>query len=174
MRSIRVVGTSWFGFELIFLALTPSNYIEGRETLVMGVPTDVEHLITDAKLMAHIATAVDGRPHVAPVWYGYDDGVLSILTAGKKLENIRQNPKVAVSIEQQTNGNAEWMVSLLGTASVFDGDPVRINEAARDIFPKYLGPDEDSWPEYIQQSLSDDPPEPLVIIEIASATVSWF
>ncbi|WP_330633385.1 pyridoxamine 5'-phosphate oxidase family protein [Halocatena halophila] len=140
----------------------------------MDVPPDVEQLITDAKLMAHIATAVDSRPHVAPVWYGYDDGVLSILTTGKKLENIRKNPRVAVSIEQHTDGNAEWMISLLGTASVFGDDPSRINEAAREIFPKYLGPDEDTWPEYIQQALSDDPPESLVTIEIASATVTRF
>lgn len=137
----------------------------------MGIPSDVEELISDAKLMAHLATSVNGRPHVAPVWYGYDDGVLSILTTGKKLANIQQNPQVSVSIEQNTDGNAEWMATLLGTATVYD-ETARVNETAWDVFPKYLGSDEDTWPEYLQQALSDDPPESLVEIEIASATAT--
>lgn len=137
----------------------------------MGIPSDVEELISDAKLMAHLATSVNGRPHVAPVWYAYDDGVLSILTTGKKLANIQQNPQVAVSIEQNTDGNAEWMATLLGTATVYD-ETARVNEAAWDVFPKYLGPDEDTWPEYLRQSLSDDPPESLIEVEIASATAT--
>ena len=53
------------------------------------VSEDVEQLITDATLSAHLATAAGNRPHVAPVWYGYRDGVLSVLTGGKKLANIR-------------------------------------------------------------------------------------
>lgn len=139
----------------------------------MGVPSDVEELITDATLMAHLATSVNGRPHVAPVWYAYDDGVLSILTTGRKLANIQQNPQVAVSIEKHTDGTAEWMATLLGTTTVYD-ETVRINEAARDVFPKYLGPDEDTWPDYQRQALSDDPPESLIEIEIASATATRF
>lgn len=135
----------------------------------MGVSSDIEELISDAKLMAHLATSVNDRPHVAPVWYAYDDEVLSILSTGNKLANIRENPQVAVSIEQNTGGNAEWMVTLLGTATVYD-EAARVNEAARVVYPKYLGPDEDTWPEYLRQALTDDPPESLIEIEIASAT----
>lgn len=140
----------------------------------MGVPSDIEELIKDAKLMAHLATSVNGRPHVAPVWYAYDDGLLITLTTGKKLANIQQNPQVAVSIEQHTDGNAEWMATLLGTATVYSDEAGRINEAAQDVFPKYLGPDEDTWPEYQRQALTDDPPESLIEIEIASATAMRF
>ncbi|MFC6962762.1 pyridoxamine 5'-phosphate oxidase family protein [Halocatena marina] len=79
----------------------------------MSVSPDVEELISNAKLMAHLATSVDDRPHVAPVWYAYDDGTLSLLTGGKKLANVQENPQVAVSIEKNTNGDAEWMATLL-------------------------------------------------------------
>lgn len=140
----------------------------------MGVPSDIEDLISEAKLMAHLATSINGRPHVAPVWYAYEDGRLSILTTGKKLVNIQQNPQVAVSIEKNTDGNAEWMATLLGTATVYSDETARINEAARDVFPKYLGPDEDTWPEYQRQALTDEPPESLIDIEIASATATRF
>lgn len=69
----------------------------------MAVPDEVESLITDATLSAHVATSVDDRPHVAPVWYLYDDGVVSFVTSGRKLRNLRQNPRVALSIEDQGN-----------------------------------------------------------------------
>jgi nitroimidazol reductase NimA-like FMN-containing flavoprotein (pyridoxamine 5'-phosphate oxidase superfamily) len=49
----------------------------------MSVPQDIENLIAGAPLSAHLATTADDRPHVAPVWYGYRDGVLSVITGGK-------------------------------------------------------------------------------------------
>lgn len=139
----------------------------------MSVSPDAEELIRDAKLMAHLATSVDDRPHVAPVWYAYDDGVLSVLTGGKKLANIERNPRVAVSIEKNTDGDAEWMVTLLGRATIHT-EPTRINRAARTVFAKYLGPDEEAWPEYYRRSLSDEPPNTLIEIEVTSATAMQF
>lgn len=139
----------------------------------MSISPDAEELVSDAKLMAHLATSVDNRPHVAPVWYAYNDETLTILTDGKKLANIKQNPQVAVSIEKNTDGEAEWMVTLLGTATVRE-DPTRINDAARKVFAKYLGPDEETWPEYQRQALTNEPPNPLIEIEVASATATQF
>ncbi|WP_248905854.1 pyridoxamine 5'-phosphate oxidase family protein [Halocatena marina] len=139
----------------------------------MSVSPDVEELISNAKLMAHLATSVDDRPHVAPVWYAYDDGTLSLLTGGKKLANVQENPQVAVSIEKNTNGDAEWMATLLGTGTV-QTDSTRINEAARDVFTKYLGANEEEWPEYYRQALSDEPQSTLIEIDIASATATRY
>jgi len=48
----------------------------------MSVPAQVEELIPSLRLSAHVATSVDGRPHVAPVWYVYDDGVLPFVAIG--------------------------------------------------------------------------------------------
>lgn len=107
----------------------------------MDVPDEVEKLIADAPLSAHLATAVGNRPHVAPVWYGYRDGVLSVLTGGKKLENIRRNPRVAVSIEKQGESGPEWSVGLLGTATIIE-DTERMAAAREHVFGKYQGTDE--------------------------------
>jgi nitroimidazol reductase NimA-like FMN-containing flavoprotein (pyridoxamine 5'-phosphate oxidase superfamily) len=38
------------------------------------VPDEVEELVTSEPLVATLGTCVDGRPHVAPLWYRYDDG----------------------------------------------------------------------------------------------------
>jgi len=71
-------------------------------------------------LTAHIATCRDGRPHVAPVWYLYDDGSVWIATSGRKLADIRTNPSVAMSIEKSERGLPEWTATLRGTASVVE------------------------------------------------------
>jgi nitroimidazol reductase NimA-like FMN-containing flavoprotein (pyridoxamine 5'-phosphate oxidase superfamily) len=94
-----------------------------------GVPDRVERLIADAPLSAHLATAVDDRPHVAPVWYVYEDGRLLVVTGGRKLENLRANPRVAVSIERADGPAVDWQVTLLGTARVVD-DPDRRRSVA--------------------------------------------
>jgi len=140
----------------------------------MSISAEAVDLIGDAKLMAHLATSVDDRPHVAPVWYAYDDGVLSVLTGGKKLANVRRNPRVAVSIERNDDGDAEWMVSLLGTAEIHT-EPAPINEAARTVFSKYLGaPEDGGWDEYHRKFLTEEPPHPLTEIEVTSATATRF
>lgn len=89
----------------------------------MSVPDAVEHRIADAPLSAHLATARDGRPHVAPVWYAYGDGSLWLFTGGRKLRNLRANGRVAVSIERvDSEGSVDWQVTLPGTARVVDDD----------------------------------------------------
>ena len=110
-----------------------------------SVPPAVEELLTSEPLMAHFATCADGRPHVAPVWYHYADGAVEVLTGGRKLANVRRNPRVAISVQKDTAGRAEWMVTLRGTATVVE-DPAETRRAAERINPKY-GADPDEYPE---------------------------
>lgn len=107
------------------------------------ITPDVERLLTSEPLMAHLATCSNERPHVAPVWYDYADGVVEVLTTGQKLRNIRENPRVALSMQKDEGGNAQWMVTLLGTATVVD-DAEATRDAERRINAKY-GADPDAW-----------------------------
>lgn len=108
------------------------------------VPAEIEDRLTSEPLTAHLATSRDDRPHVAPVWYTYDDGVVELVTTGRKLANVRANPRVALSV-QKGEGHPEWRVTLLGTAAVVE-DPDAFHEAARRINRKY-GVDEGAWAE---------------------------
>lgn len=134
----------------------------------MAVPDDVESLIDGAPLMAHLATSVDDRPHVAPVWYAYGDGEVRALTGGRKLANVRRNPRVSLSIEKSAGGDAEWMVVLQGRATV-EEDSERRRQAARTIFPKYLGHDPEEWDDYYRESIEDSPRTMLVEVDVGSA-----
>ncbi|WIV66706.1 pyridoxamine 5'-phosphate oxidase family protein [Natrialbaceae archaeon AArc-T1-2] len=95
----------------------------------MSLPPEAKRLLEDEPVMAHLATCTDGRPHVAPVWYVYDEGTVELVTTGRKLANVRENPRVALSIEESENGDAQWTVTLLGTATVVEDDDE--NRAAR-------------------------------------------
>lgn len=108
-----------------------------------SLPAEVEELITGEPLVAHLGTCHDGNPHVAPLWYRYEAGVVEIMTTGRKLANVRRNPRVALSIQRDEGGIPRWMVTLRGTATVVD-DEERSREANRRINRKY-GVEEDSW-----------------------------
>ncbi|WP_339102460.1 pyridoxamine 5'-phosphate oxidase family protein [Haloterrigena salinisoli] len=102
------------------------------------VPPEAERLLESEPVMAHLGTCVEGRPHVAPVWYRYvaDEEVVEIVTTGRKLANIRENPRISLSIQKDEAGQTRWMVSLLGTATVVD-DPDETAAARRRINEKY-------------------------------------
>jgi len=108
------------------------------------VPDEVESLLTSEPLVAHLATSLNDRPHVAPVWYLYADETVEIVTGGRKLANIRENPRVAVSIQKDEGGHTEWMMSLLGTATVVD-DEAAYSAVNRRINEKYDG--DEAYPE---------------------------
>ncbi|ELZ04233.1 pyridoxamine 5'-phosphate oxidase family protein [Natrialba aegyptia] len=104
--------------------------------IVSTVPPEVADLLESEPLMAHLGTCVEGRPHVAPVWYRYEDDVVELVTTGRKLENIRTNPRVSLSVQADDEGRTRWMVTLLGTATVIEDD-AETAAARRRINEKY-------------------------------------
>ncbi|MFP8951848.1 pyridoxamine 5'-phosphate oxidase family protein [Natrialbaceae archaeon A-arb3/5] len=112
---------------------------------MVTVPPEAEQLLEDEPLMAHLGTCLEGRPHVAPVWYRYEDGRVEIVTTGRKLVNIQENPRVALSVQAADEGDPQWMVTLLGTATVIE-DEERTTAARRRINDKY-GAEPDAYAE---------------------------
>ncbi|MEF8757013.1 MAG: pyridoxamine 5'-phosphate oxidase family protein [Halobacteriales archaeon] len=113
--------------------------------MARSIPEAAADLIDGAKVMVHLATCDDGDPHVAPVWYGYDDGVVEVTTGGRKLANLRANPRVALSFQKDRAGETLWRVTALGTAEVVD-DEAALAAATRRINRKY-GVPEDAYRE---------------------------
>ena len=125
--------------------------------MTRAVPEEAEALIAGEPIVAHLATCVDGRPHVAPVWYAYDEGTVEVLTTGRKLANLRENPRVAVSFQRDEGGRTKWMVTVRGLATVVE-DEDATREAAQRINRRY-GAEETAWSENV-----------LVRIDVGSAT----
>jgi PPOX class probable F420-dependent enzyme len=109
------------------------------------VPDKAAALLTSEPLIAHLATCHDDRPHVAPIWYNYRDGAIEIVTTGRKLANIRRNPRVALSVQKAEDGHAQWAVTVRGTATVIEGE-AEGKEMMRRINRRYDAED-DAWSE---------------------------
>jgi len=75
----------------------------------------------------------------------YEDGTVEFVTTGRKLENIRANPRVALAVHKHTSGIPEWSVTLLGTAAIVE-DEAETREANGKINEKY-GAELDAWEE---------------------------
>lgn len=99
-----------------------------------------ELLATDAP--AHVVTLnADGSPHVSLAWVGTDGNeiVFGTLFDQRKLKNIREDPRVVVSV-QGTNvyppGLLEYL-SVTGRAEVTEGGGA---ELLSELAKTYLGP----------------------------------
>ncbi len=89
------------------------------------------------RLLARIATVDENcRPHVAPVWFLFEDGKIFI-TTGKnsvKVRNIMANPEIAITVDETEDGLDNRGVIMKGKAELVDDEDI-----PRKIFIKYLG-----------------------------------
>ena len=109
-------------------------------------------LLSDA--VAHVVTLTpDGRPHVTLAWVGLDedDIVMGTLFDQRKLENVRRDPRITLSLastRQNEYGLKEYLV-VYGRATVVEGGAP---ELLRELAQTYIGPGTDFPP------MPDPPP----------------
>jgi PPOX class probable F420-dependent enzyme len=106
------------------------------------VPDEAREVI-ESDALAHVTTIdPDGRPQTTLAWVGLegDEVVFATLPDQRKLRNLRQDPRITISIQtDKVNpyGLHEYLV-IYGTARVTDGGgPEVLQRLAR----TYLGPD---------------------------------
>src|SRR5579884_811265 len=98
--------------------------------------------VREAIAGGHLVTLEpDGRPQVTIVWVGIDgdDIVSGHLGAWRKLENVRRDPRVALSLETggtSAQGLAHYLV-VHGTALVAEGGAPELLQRLAEV---YLGP----------------------------------
>jgi PPOX class probable F420-dependent enzyme len=118
-----------------------------------GIPEEARALLTSEPLVAHLATCADGGPHVAPLWFAVHDDHVELLTTGRKLENIRSNPRVALSVQKDEGGaDPQWAVTLRGTAEIVDDEAEA--DAIRERVHGHYGVAADEWPENVAVSIA--------------------
>jgi PPOX class probable F420-dependent enzyme len=119
----------------------------------MTLPDSVKELIRAGALGHLVTTAQSGRPQVSCVWVAVegDDLVTAHLNPGlRKLENVRRDPRVAVSFEGtriRPPGLREYAV-VHGRATIEEGGAP---ELLQELAHVYLGPD-------VRFPPMDDPP----------------
>lgn len=90
----------------------------------------------------------DGTPHVAPIWYRFDDGVFLVLTerGSQKHKNIERDPRVLLCIDDE---QPPYHTVLVRARVVVEEAPGREWREALAIH--YLG--EEAGKRYIEQNM---------------------
>ncbi len=104
---------------------------------------DSARAVLESPALAHLVTLnPDGSPQVTVVWVGLDGDeiVAAHLPEHRKVRNIRNDPRVALSIETANRnqmGLTEYLV-IYGTARITEGGAP---ELLQKLAHTYLGPD---------------------------------
>ena len=114
-----------------------------RLLLVAALPNEARELIESGRLAQLVTLSPDGSPQVTCIWVGLDgDELVSGHLAGdqKKLQNVRREPRVTLSLEGtriHPPGLKEYLV-IRGRARLEEGGaPELLQRLAR----VYLGPE---------------------------------
>ncbi len=122
----------------------------------MLIPGEARELL-ESDALAHLVTIEpDGSPQVSCVWVGLEDGEIVFASLGerRKLDNIRRDPRVSLSVEGTRSnelGLLEYLV-VHGTARITEGGGP---ELLQRLAHTYLGPD-------VRFPPFDDPPPGVV------------
>jgi PPOX class probable F420-dependent enzyme len=127
---------------------------------VAAIP-DSARVVLEGPGLAHLVTiGAGGAPQVSCVWVGIEGGEIVFASLGprRKLDNIRADPRVALSIEGDAHnqlGLRDYLV-VHGTARITEGGGP---ELLQRLAHTYLGAD-------VKFPPMDDPP-PGVVVRIA-------
>lgn len=97
-----------------------------------------EFLLEGTRTGKLATVSADGSPHVVPIWFTLRDGqiVFNTSEASVKAMNLARDPRVALSVDDQTPPYS--FVTVEGTASLSANDR-DLKEIATEIGGRYMG-----------------------------------
>ena len=132
-----------------------------------------EAFLQQPGILCRIATVQpDGAPHVTPVWFIHEDGAILITPRAESawLAHIRQNPRVALTIDDQEHPYNK--VTVQGAAELLHdlGEDDSWRDLYRRIARRYVPPE--GAEHYIQETI--DQPRALLRVPLAGSKVrTW-
>lgn len=98
------------------------------------------NFLSKGRILIVASVAADGEPHVAPIWYVYENGKFYVQTGprSRKARNVKANGKVAFSVDVGERFYDLKAVVGKGTARILTDDKFN-HEIGKKILLKYLG-----------------------------------
>ncbi len=103
---------------------------------------EIQSFLMDSIRTGKLAsTRADGRPHVTPIWYVYDNGKLYFNTwhTSIKGKNILRDGRVSICVDEETPPFS--FVIIEGTAEALDVEGEELVQWAGRIGGRYMGED---------------------------------
>ncbi|MBA2755142.1 MAG: pyridoxamine 5'-phosphate oxidase family protein [Chloroflexota bacterium] len=88
--------------------------------------------LAEEKIIWIVSVRDDGRPHTVPVWFDWDGEAVTIFTKPgyQKVKNIRQDPRVVVSLDTANDGEE---------VDIFEGEATLLDRSSAEVVrPEYL------------------------------------
>lgn len=104
-------------------------------------PEEVDAFLHDGRIMNVATIGVDGRPHLAAMWYAFLDGAPAFWTYGKsqKIVNLRRDPRITCLVETGEAYSELRGAELVGTATILE-DRDAVMAVGRAVYERYTGP----------------------------------
>jgi PPOX class probable F420-dependent enzyme len=101
---------------------------------------EIDNFLQEVHLARVATVRPDGRPHVVPVWYLWEEGHLFFETARKavKANNLRTNPHIAITVDVTAGGLRLKYVILEGQAAFIE-ERRTVRQIAEKIYNRYVG-----------------------------------
>ena len=126
-------------------------------------------------LIARMATAdKSGQPHVVPVWFAWDGSALwrGAFSSTRKVEELEENPVIAVAIDETTADDSTRAVILEGKAELLREPAEFLRLQFTWIYARYVGQEHVHEAKY--QEWIDDPENTLIKLSPAKVfTWRW-
>lgn len=117
--------------------------------------------------VAHLAVISDGEPYVSPASYVFVDDAICLRTGpGRRVEAIRQHPRVCVEVSEYDDASGDWESVIVWGEAEFVEDPAAAQAIVLQIMEKYR--------EALGNPLSPPGPasEPEIVIRIPVAELT--
>src|SRR4051794_31077521 len=139
-RVQSVAGRNQYPRHRSMFSRMPAAYDAWMAEVVL--PKAARHLLESDALAQVVTLDADGGPQVTAAWVGLEANeiVIATLPDQRKLENLRRDPRIALSVPATTRndfGLLEYLV-VYGTARVTEGGAP---ELLQRLAHTYLGPD---------------------------------
>jgi PPOX class probable F420-dependent enzyme len=93
-------------------------------------------------ILGRLATASkDGQPHVVPVWFLWEEGIIWISSyrSTRKVIDLERNPKCALVVDVEETAGGLTAVTLEGRAELVSTPVSEVKQRIELIYIKYLG-----------------------------------
>ncbi|WP_322819565.1 pyridoxamine 5'-phosphate oxidase family protein [Tepidiforma sp.] len=136
-------------------------------------PDERDRFLQQPGILCRIATVdAQGAPHVAPVWFIYEDGAIYITPRATSawLDHIRHEPRVALTIDDQQAPYQKVVIEGIAEVVRQPGDDAAWRDLYRRIATRYVPPE--AAEQYIQETI--DQPRALIRVPLTGARVrTW-
>lgn len=123
-----------------------------RRASIAMTEDEIRAFLNERQVMTVATIAVDGRPHLTAMWYGFlADGTPALWTYGKsqKIVNLRRDPRITCLIEDGEAYNELRGVELRATAEVIEDRDV-VDALGLSVYERYTGPIDDGAHEVVR------------------------